>query len=161
IVNRIVAKCSMILAVWKIRKGDSTVIPTRRAFLASAASAAAFARTGNSKNVITNGQFHTGNSGGMPEGWEVVCPNPALAPLFRQEDKEGRPTLLASGNGRKECFGFARQRFTLEGGKTWHFRVVLETHGLKDLNLHLVHGLYAEKLRFNDGIFEYRRDGNL
>lgn len=108
-------------------------------------------------NLLTNGDFAQGTAGGLPTGWEAVCPNPALAPRFVWvRDEHGRTMLRATGNGRRECFGYVRQRLRLEGGKTYCLRVRLRAQGLEDLNRHLVHGFFGH---FNDGIWSYRREG--
>ena len=110
----------------------------------------------DSGNLIANGNFR-GSLGALPEGWEAVYPNPALAPIFKLVlGAESRPVLEACGNGRRECLGYVRHPVRLEGGKTYRLRVRLRFEGLEDLNRHLVHGVFAD---FNDGIFSYRREG--
>ena len=54
-----------------------------------------------------------------------------------------------------------RQKTKLPGGKTYQFRVALRAEGMEDLNIHLVHGLFDNKGKFNDGVFEYERHGGL
>jgi hypothetical protein len=34
------------------------------------------------RNLIENGDFALGSPGSLPEGWQAVCPNAALAPNF-------------------------------------------------------------------------------
>jgi|YNPNPStandDraft_1061719.scaffolds.fasta_scaffold19303_3 predicted amidohydrolase len=110
------------------------------------------------RNLIANGDFSRGRGQTLPQGWEVVCPNPALAPTFRWAlTAGGQPSLWAAGNGRRECFGYARHPVRLEAGKTYRFRVRLCFQGLEDLNNHLVHGVFSPG--FNDGLFTYRREG--
>lgn len=105
-------------------------------------------------NLIANGDFSRGL-----EGWTVVCPNEALAPIFREATTEdGQPSLWATGNGRRECFGYARHPVRLEAGKTYRFQVRLRFEGMEDLNQHLVHGVFSPN--FNDGLFTYRREGD-
>lgn len=111
-------------------------------------------------NLLTNGDFHEGSIGAMPEGWEVVCPNPSLAPSFKLAGgRDGVRCLTASGNGRREGSGYVRHRVQLEAGKTYRLTVRFRHQGLKDLNLHLVHGVFSAG--FNEGIFTYRREGEL
>ncbi len=91
-----------------------------------------------------------------PAGWESVCPNPALAPLFGSgRTSDGRYYLMAEGNGRQECFGYLRHAAMLEAGKTYCLRVRLRAEGLTDLNRHLVHGVLGEG--FNNAVFTYHR----
>lgn len=109
-------------------------------------------------DLIDNGDFLKGTIGAMPDNWEIVCPNPALAPDFGLADTQnGKQSLMAAGNGRRECFGYARCPVHLEANKTYRMRVRLRFEGMEDLNRHLVHGVFASN--FNDGIFSYRREG--
>jgi predicted amidohydrolase len=109
-------------------------------------------------DLIGSDEFH-GLAGGMPEGWQVRCPNPALAPKFRLVERTaGRLSLSAEGNGRRECFGYIRRAVALEGGRTYRLHVELGVEGLDDLNRHLRHGVFGRD--FNDGIFDYRRAGD-
>src|SRR5262249_10339255 len=62
-----------------------------------------------------------------------------------------------AGNGRDECFGFIKHPVRLQGGKTYRLRVRFKVQGLEDLNRHLVHAIFGHG--FNEGVFEYRRDG--
>ena len=108
-------------------------------------------------NLIANGNFVIGNIGGIPDGWEIVCPNAALAPVFKMVDtQDGKPALMAAGNGRRECFGYIRHSVNLEASKTYRMQVRLRYEGMDDLNRHLVHGVFGS---FNDGIFSYSKDG--
>ena len=109
-------------------------------------------------NLIANGRFASRGTGELPEGWTVVAPNRALGPKFALvRDASGGTQLSASGNGRVECFGFIKHPVRLEGGKTYRLRVRLKVEGLEDLNRHLVHAIFGHG--FNEGVFEYRRDG--
>jgi len=110
-----------------------------------------------SKNLIENGDFSKGNIGEMPDGWQVVCPNPVLAPTFKTvKFGSEKPLLMAEGNGRQECFGYVRNAVQLESNKTYRMQVRLKMEGIDDLNRNAVHGIFG---RFNDGIFEYKKDG--
>jgi len=96
--------------------------------------------------------------GGLPAGWEAVCPNPALAPHFSCETMpDGQSALCARGNGRRECLGYVRHRLPLAAHATYVLRVVLRAEGLDDLNRHLLHGVFGPN--YNDGVFAYQRDG--
>jgi predicted amidohydrolase/lysophospholipase L1-like esterase len=112
-------------------------------------------------NLIANGDFSKGSLGGLPEGWTVKAPNPALRPQFRLvEGPAGGRLLEAAGNGRKECFGCLIHPVELAGGKTYRFRVRFRFEGFEDVNRHLVHGVFASGFGgFNDGIFTYRKEG--
>ena len=110
-------------------------------------------------NLIANGDFAKGNIGDIPAGWQTVCPNNAIAPTFKLVNTEdGNPALMATGNGRRECFGYVRHPVHLEANKTYRLRVRLQYEGMNDLNVNLVHGVFAEG--FNDGIFTYQKEGN-
>jgi predicted amidohydrolase len=109
-------------------------------------------------NLVTNGDFSKGKAGGLPEGWTLATPNPVLAPKVRLVEGEGgKPLMLAEWNGRKECFGIAKHPLRLAAGKTYRMRVRFRVEGLDDVNRHLVHGVFCGG--FNDGIFEYRKEG--
>jgi predicted amidohydrolase len=93
-------------------------------------------------------------------GWEPVYPNPALAPMFAWETSPGGvPALTARGNGRRECLGYLRRRVVLKADSAYCLRVALRTRDLDDLNRHLLHGVFGPN--YNDGIFGYRREGDL
>jgi len=107
-------------------------------------------------NLIANGNFAKGDIGSIPDGWESVCPNEAIAPTFKLVSTEdGKPALMAAGNGRRECFGYVRHSVNLEANKIYRLRVRLRFEGMEDLNRHLVHGVFGS---FNDGIFSYRKE---
>jgi hypothetical protein len=137
---------------------------TRRNFLtgAMAASAAgslalpAVQASAVKTNPVVSGDFPKG-AGKLPDGWEALSPNPALAPVFEYGEEGGRSFLAATGNGRRECFGYARKRVQLTGGRTYKLAVWLHFEGFEDLNLHAVHGVFAEG--FNNGIVAYTREG--
>lgn len=110
-------------------------------------------------NLIANGRFDSKSALELPDGWTVVAPNKALAPKFAlRRDSEAGTQLSATGNGRDECFGFIKHPVRLEGGKTYRLRVRFQVQGLEDLNRHLVHAIFG--YGFNEGVFEYRRDGD-
>ena len=86
---------------------------------ASLAGAKAQAHASMIDDLIDNGDFLKGTIGAMPDNWEIVCPNPALAPVFRLVDTQNsEQSLMAAGNGRRECFGYARCPVQLEANKT-------------------------------------------
>ena len=115
-----------------------------------------------SGNLIAHGDAMEGAIGSLPEGWSVVAGNPALRPSFKLVSSEGgKRELMAEGNGRKECYGYVRIPVRLAGGKTYRLRVRFRFAGLEDVNRHLVHGVFAkDALKFNNGIFEYRKEGD-
>jgi len=107
-------------------------------------------------NLVANGNFAKGAIGSIPDGWEAVFPNEALAPTFKLvRTEDGKPALMAAGNGRRECFGYIRHNVHLEANRTYRLRVRLRFEGMEDLNRHLVHGVFGS---FNDGIFSYRKE---
>ena len=113
-------------------------------------------------NAIPNGDFAQGEVGQMPEGWTVVAPNPMLAPTFQLVEKDGKKMLMAQGNGRNDCFGYAKIPVTLEGGKTYRLTVRFKVDGIDDVNRNLVHGIFGNGFGdFNNGIFHYRREGDM
>ena len=111
------------------------------------------------ENLIANGDFRQGAAGSLPENWSIVAGNPALKPRFTlvagQDEKR---ELMAEGNGREECYGYIRHPVKLEGGKTYRMRVSFRFSSLEDINRNLVHGVFTDK--FNNGIFEYVKDGD-
>ena len=109
-------------------------------------------------NLIANGDFSKGEVGGLPEGWVLKAPNPALQPQFRLVATPGSSRLLeAAGNGRAECFGCLARPVELASGKTYRLCVRFRCEGIGDVNRHLLHGVFGGG--FNDGIFSYRKDG--
>ena len=112
----------------------------------------------SSVNLVPNGDFALGEVGKIPESWQVVTPNPALAPMFQLVEENGRKYLMAQGNGRKECFGYIKAPLTLTKDKTYRLTVRFAVEGIDDVNRNLLHGVFGD---FNNGIFEYRREGNL
>lgn len=125
-------------------------------FAAEAPSPADDWQTGN---LVANGDFTQGRPGALPEGWTLAAPNPVLAPKVQlAEGAGGRLLLLAEGNGRRECFGIIKHGVHLSAGKTYRLRVRLKLEGLEDVNRHLVHGVFTGG--FNDGVFEYRKQGD-
>jgi predicted amidohydrolase len=107
--------------------------------------------------VFLTEDFGKSAVGVVPEGWSVTAPNPALAPAFKVVDspdgKSGK-TLLATGNGRQECFGFIEHPVQLTA-KDYHFKVRFKVEGIEDINRCLTHGVFGT---FNDGIFHYRQE---
>lgn len=133
----------------------------RRSFIQAATASAitplVLGATPAPQNLVANGTMN-GRSGALPDGWKAVTPNPAIAPEFKAASgPNGRSSLAASSKGRAECFGYAAYPVKLEEGKYYRMEVVLRTEGIDDVNLHLRHGVFARS--FNDGIFEYRREG--
>ncbi len=111
-----------------------------------------------SANFIANGDFQQGAIGSLPDNWSVEAGNPVLTPSFRLvAGQNGRRELMAEGNGRQECYGYIRHPVRIAGGKTYRLRTRFRISGIEDINRSLVHGVFADK--FNDGIFQYRKDG--
>jgi hypothetical protein len=89
--------------------------------------------------------------GDLPENWEAVFPNPALAPKFAlAETSKGERSLMAQGNGRQACFGLVKQKLDLPKGKTFLMHVRFKMEGIEDINRHLLHAVFGT---FNNGIF--------
>ena len=114
---------------------------------------------GNSagQNFIVNGKFADGEVGKLPMNWYLFAPNPVLAPDFKLvKGDTGEKLLMAEGNGRKECFGYIHQKILLPENRTFLMRVVFRAEGIEDVNRNIVHGIFGD---FNNGIFEYHREG--
>jgi len=126
------------------------------------ACAMAAAPAERSKNLIENGEFAVKGDADLPDGWTIVAPNEALRPKFSAEkNSNGSGALAVQGNGRKECFGYARHPLHLTGGKTYCLQVRFRFEGFEDVNRHLVHAIHSvPQSQFNEGVFEYRREGN-
>ena len=113
-------------------------------------------------NLIPNGDFAHGEIGKIPESWTLVIPNPALAPTFQLVEKDGKKMLMAQGNGRKECFGFVKAPFTMIKDKTYRLSVRFKIEGIDDVNRNLRHGFFGDRWAdYNNGIFDYRREGDM
>lgn len=126
---------------------------------AASLSPAPFAATEiRSGNLIANGHFLNGSVGSLPVGWTLVVGNPALKPSFNLVASERGRALMAEGNGRGQCYGYVRYPVRLMGGKTYRMQVKFHFAGFEDVNRHLVHGVFTRK--FNNGIFQYTREGN-
>jgi len=87
--------------------------------------------------------------------WEFVAPNPALAPHFRRGS--GDTLLVAEGNGREECYGYARCPVHLAGGRSYLLRVRLKAEGIETVEHHTVHGLFGPT--YSGGLFSLRAEG--
>ncbi|MBT22274.1 hypothetical protein CMK17_20380, partial [Candidatus Poribacteria bacterium] len=109
-------------------------------------------------NLIKNGDFSSGKIGEMPTGWSKVLPRQVIAPSFSLvETKHGRRALMATGNGRDACFGYASRQLHLDAQQAYRLKVKFRYENLEDLNQHLVHGIFGPG--FNNGIFSYEREG--
>ena len=114
------------------------------------------------ENLIPNGDFAKGEIGKLPEGWSITTPNPALAPTFQLVEENGKRFLMAQGNGRANCFGFVQVPVTLERNKTYRLTVRFKIEGIEDVNRNLQHLLVVPGWNnFNNGIFGYRREGDM
>jgi predicted amidohydrolase len=78
--------------------------------------------------------------------WDFVSPSAVLAPRFTiKKGLGGTPTaLVAEGNSRPECIGYARCRVRLTGGAWYRLAVRIRFQDLSPLESHSVHGLYGE-----------------
>ncbi len=81
--------------------------------------------------------------------WEFVAPNPALAPRFHRAASPA--VLVAEGNGREECYGYARCPVRLAGGRSYLLRVRLRAEGIESAGHHTAHGLFGAS--YSGGIF--------
>lgn len=113
------------------------------------------------ESTILASEAHAGYMECIRSGeWEFVGPNPALTPLFHAITAgDGRRTaLVAEGNGRDECYGYARCPVGLNGGKSYRLTVRLIAEGFDPVEHHVVHGIYGPS--FSGGVFSFRRDGS-
>jgi len=113
-------------------------------------------------NLVPNGNFAEGELGQLPEGWTVTASNPVLAPTFQLVEENGKRLLMAQGNGRGNCFGFAKVPVTLERNKTYRLTVRFKIEDIEDVNRNIQHALIVPGWNnFNNGIFDYRREGDM
>ena len=69
--------------------------------------------------------------------WDFVSPSPVLAPRFTiEKGAGGNPTaLVAEGNSRPECIGYARCRVRLTGGAWYRMAVRIRFQDLEDVGI--------------------------
>jgi predicted amidohydrolase len=93
-------------------------------------------------------------------GWDFVSPNATLAPLFSIEKRsDGTVTaLVAEGNSRPECLGYARCRVRLKGGAWYRLGVRIQFQNLTSVESHAVSGLYGEG--FSGGVLCLKVEGD-
>jgi hypothetical protein len=91
--------------------------------------------------------------------WDFVSPNGVLAPDFTiEKSSDGTPTaLIAEGNSRSECIGYARCRVRLTGGAWYRMAVRIRFQDLNPVESHTVHGLYGKG--FSGGLLSLDVDG--
>jgi predicted amidohydrolase len=91
--------------------------------------------------------------------WQFIAPSPALAPRFRKISAGlfSRVSLIAKGNGRDECYGYARFRVQLKAERSYTLRVRLVAEGIDYIEHHVVHGLYGPS--YSGGLFSLRSEG--
>ncbi len=63
------------------------------AFVTSAEAGAGESDDWNRGNLIAHGDFTRAEPGRLPKGWELVAPNPALAPRFSLVRDDGGKTV--------------------------------------------------------------------
>jgi predicted amidohydrolase len=92
--------------------------------------------------------------------WDFVSPNPVLQPRFSiRMGTQGTPVgLIAEGNSRPECVGYARCRVRLKGGAWYRLAVTFQFQNLDPVEVHTVHGLYGDG--FSGGIASLDVDGD-
>jgi len=91
--------------------------------------------------------------------WEFVTPNPALAPIFRAVTigANTRRALVAEGNGRRECYGYAWLPVELKAGKSYKLSVKLTAEGMDFIEHHVVHAVHGPS--YSGGLFSLRTNG--
>lgn len=112
-----------------------------------------------SNNLIPNGDFSQGETGGLPEHWRLFSADPHLTPRFALNEEEGEKSLRIAGNGNENAVGWLWTRFPMEGNRT--YRMTVRFRASADVNpyRHLLFSFYAgrEWLDCNDGIFAFHR----
>jgi len=92
-------------------------------------------------------------------GWDFVSPNVILAPRFSiEKGSTGVAGLVAEGNSRPECLGYARCRVRLTAGAWYRLAVRIRFQDLTSVESHAVTGLYGEG--FSGGVLSLKVEGD-
>lgn len=106
-------------------------------------------------NVVANGDFQKGEIGGLPEQWQNAAARPALMPVFRLEENDGRKLLMATGGGNGECTGYLSQAVPVKLGGTYLYRVVFRMSEDLDPNRNLLFRCVRPGVK--NGVFHFRK----
>jgi predicted amidohydrolase len=78
---------------------------------------------------------------GVPDGWYVAAPRPALRPQFgldAEMRRSGRWSATARGAGNRHCFGKWGQVVPVTGERWYRASVVFRAEGIEDVNVNLL-----------------------
>jgi len=109
-------------------------------------------------NAIENGDFQNGAIGDLPDGWRSAAARPALMPVFRLEQTDGRKLLMATGGGNGECTGYLFRSAPVQLGKTHLYHVVFRMSD--DLNPHRNLLFRCIRPGVKNGVFRFRKLGD-
>ena len=111
-----------------------------------------------SMNLIPNGDFSMGQTGALPDGWEMVTARAGLAPDFKRIEKGGVSFLEASGNGNPDGVGYIFTKAEIELGKTYLFSVRFQYSDDLNPQKNLLFQSFQGNVR--NGIFDFKRLGD-
>ena len=112
-----------------------------------------FGQTGH--NLIVNNDFSNGKVGSIPEGWVPEAKRPTLMPSFKKVFYGKKSALEVTGSGRKDVNGSIKTEVSVEGGKTYLFKVRFRVSDELNPHRHLLFQCYGP--RNKDGIFEFEK----
>jgi predicted amidohydrolase len=115
------------------------------------------ASDGSTQDLLGSLRTAAGRAGSFPEGWQVRSARPCLTPHFAPATRNGRPALLAAGNGSEDCVGWLIAPVTVRGGRTYRLSTQFSFSRGLNPHQHLLFAFYTPD--FNDGIFRFRRTG--
>jgi predicted amidohydrolase len=104
-------------------------------------------------NLVPNPNFTEGPRGGLPAKWTTDAHRPSLLPSFRKSEWKGQAVLEISGTGRPDVNGHIKTELTVEGGKTYLYKVRFRISDDVNPQRNLLFQCYGPDNR--DGIFEF------
>jgi predicted amidohydrolase/glucose/arabinose dehydrogenase/cytochrome c551/c552 len=106
-------------------------------------------------NLIENGDFQAGAIGGLPEGWSLTSATPALAPVFKLAEHDGKKLLMATGGGNADCTGYLSRVVSVPKGKSYLFTADFRMSDGLNPHKHLLFRCLTGSGQ--DGIFSFRK----
>jgi predicted amidohydrolase len=106
-------------------------------------------------NLIPNGDFQQGETGGLPTGWTVESARPSLLPVFALEETDRGRLLMATGGGNPDCVGFLATRVPVTLGKTYRYHVQFRISDDLNPQENLLFQCFGPGAK--DGIFDLHR----